>query len=228
MKLIYKTFALTALAASCSTAFALTDPAPIQLTVTGKIVPVSCDVTIADNGTFNYPDISGGELNKTTPYQMGQLDKNFTIHCASAAAKVGFNVSDNRSTSVAWPKIDGAGVTDANAFGLGDVGGKNIGAYALSMDTFVVEAETGQLLATNDRSSGVWSTNSGITKLDNTVATTYTLSKATDTDALPHPYQNFSGMLHVQASLNSRDELAGALDDNVALNGSATINLVYL
>ena len=225
MKLIYKTLALTALAASCSTAFAA-DPAPVQLTVTGKIVPVSCNVTIADNGTFNYPDISGGELNKTTPYQMGQLDKNFTIHCASAAAKVGFNVSDNRSTSVAWPKIDGAGVTDANAFGLGDVGGKNIGAYALSMDTFLVGGAAGTLLSTTDRTSGVWTANTGITALDNTVATTYNLAK--DTDTTPQPYQDYTGVLHVQASLNSRDELAGALDDTVALNGSATINLVYL
>ena len=227
MKLIYKTLAFTALAASCSTAFAA-DPAPVQLTVTGKIVPVSCNVTIADNGTFNYPDISGGELNKTTPYQMGQLDKNFTIRCDSAAAKVGFNVSDNSSTSVAWSTIDGAGVTGAKAFGLGTASGKNIGAYALSMDTFLVGGAAGTLLSTTDRTSGVWTANTGITALDNTVATTYTLSKTTETDTLPHPYQTFTGMLHVQASLNSRDELAGALDDNVALAGSATINLVYL
>ena len=227
MKLIYKTLAFTALAASCSTAFAA-DPAPVQLTVTGKIVPVSCNVTIADNGTFNYPDISGGELNKTTPYQMGQLDKNFTIRCDSAAAKVGFNVSDNSSTSVAWSTIDGAGVTGAKAFGLGTASGKNIGAYALSMDTFAVDGEGGQLLSTADPASGNWATNTAITGLDNTVATTYTLSKTTETDTLPHPYQTFTGMLHVQASINSRDELAGALDDNVALAGSATINLVYL
>jgi len=225
MKLIYKTLAFTALAASCSTAFAA-DPAPVQLTVTGKIVPVSCNVTIADNGTFNYPDISGGELNKTTPYQMGQLDKNFTIRCDSAAAKVGFNVSDNSSTSVAWSTIDGAGVTGAKAFGLGTASGKNIGAYALSMDTFLVGGAAGTLLSTTDRTSGVWTANTGITALDNTVATTYNLAK--DTDTTPQPYQDYTGVLHVQASLNSRDELAGALDDTVALNGSATINLVYL
>jgi type 1 fimbria pilin len=228
MKLIHKIFALTTLTVASSAAFAQTAPAPINLTVTGKIVPVSCNVTIDANGVFNYPDISAGILNQSAPYQMGALDKNFTINCPSAAAKVGFSVIDNQNTSAAWATLDVPGVTGAKAFGLGIAGGKNIGAYALTMDTFAVEGENGQLLSTNDPASGIWAVNTGVTGLENTVATTYNLAKATDTDAIPHPYQNYSGILHVQASINSKDELAGALDDNVALNGSATINLVYL
>jgi len=226
MKLIHKLFALTVLAASCSTAFAQAVPAPINLTVTGKIVPVSCNVTIDANGVFNYPDISAASLNQSTPYQMGALDKNFTINCPSAAAKIGFNVVDNQNSSAAWPTLDVPGVTGAKAFGLGVAGGKNIGAYALSMDTFAVDAATGALLSTNDPNSGIWTANTGVTGLDNTVATTYNLAKNTDTT--PQPYQNYTGMLHVQASINSKDALAGVLDDNVSLNGSATINLVYL
>jgi len=226
MKLASKMFALTALAASCSTAFALVDPAPVQLRVTAKMVPVSCDVTIDGNGVFNYPDISGGELNKTTPYWLGQLDKNFTINCPSAAAKVGFNVMDNQPTSAAWPKLDvdvlGAGT---KAFGLGTAGGKKIGAYALWMDTYAVDGDIGWLLSTADPASGIWSSNAGATGLDNTLATTYNLAKI---NTGPQPHQNYTGVLHVQAVINSRDQLEGALDNNVTLSGSATINLVYL
>jgi hypothetical protein len=226
MKLIHKMFALTALTVASSAAFAQTAPAPINLTVTGKIVPVSCNVTIDANGVFNYPDISAGSLNQSTPSPLGALDKNFTIHCPSAAAKVGFNVMDNQNTNAAWPTLDVPGVTGAKAFGLGVAGGKNIGAYALTMDTFAVDSATGALLSTNDPASGIWTANTGVTGLDNTVATTYNLAK--DTDTTPQPYQNYTGMLHVQASINSKDALAGALDDNVSLQGSATINLVYL
>src|SRR5471032_3181141 len=119
MKLIHKMFALTALTVASSATFAQTAPAPINLTVTGKIVPVSCNVTIDANGVFNYPDISAGSLNQSTPYQLGSLDKNFTISCPSAPAKVGFNVMDNQNTSVAWSTLDVPGVTGAKAFGSG-------------------------------------------------------------------------------------------------------------
>jgi type 1 fimbria pilin len=226
MKLIHKMFALTALTVACSAAFAQTVPAPINLTVTGKIVPVACNVAIDANGVFNYPDISAGSLNQSTPYPLGPLDKNFTINCPSAAAKVGFNVVDNQNASVAWTTLDVPGVAGAKAFGLGVAGGKNIGAYALTMDTFAVDAATGALLSTTDPVAGVWTANTGVTGLDNTVATTYNLAKAAD--KTPQPYQNYTGVLHVQAAINSKDQLAGALDDNVSLNGSATINLIYL
>ena len=148
----------------------------------------------------------------------------FTATVTSAAGTPAGTVNFTQGTTkLGSGTLNAAGVATYSTSSLA-VGSDSVAAAYAGNSDFAASTSTAVAVSVTAPSNPA--TNTAITGLDNTVATTYTLSKTTETDTLPHPYQTFTGMLHVQASINSRDELAGALDDNVALAGSATISTV--
>jgi hypothetical protein len=217
MMLISKAFVLTALAAACSTASAQS----ITVAVTGKIRPGACTPTLTSEGAFDYSNISSDTLRSGGVTQLQERTANFAVKC-SAPTKVGFRVIDNQPGTAAWVSLKAAGSDGHPAFGLGSVDGKNVGAYAMTMDSFQADGNPGTGLVSTNGSTWV---SSRITGMGNNPSTLYSIAAASE--AIPMAHTTFASILRVQASIDSAAKLP-PLTGDVLLNGQATISLIYL
>jgi len=217
MLLISKVFVLTAVAAACSAASAQS----VTVAVTGKIRPGACVPTLTSEGAFDYSNISSDTLRSGAITQLEERTAAFAVKC-SAPTKVGFRVIDNQPGTAAWVSLKAAGSDGHPAFGLGTAGGKNVGAYAMTMDSFQADGNPGTGLVSTNGSTWI---SSRVTGMGNSPSTLYSIAAASET--VPMPHTTFASVLRVQASIDNAANLP-SLTDDVLLNGQATISLVYL
>ena len=217
-----------ALAGLSTTSFADTNVA--SLTVTGSISPTACQITLSDNGTFDYGTISGGSLNQsdfTVPFPNTSKSIDLTITC-NPKSKVGIATFDTQKTTIvpgAIGKLIG-GQTDDWAYGLGTAGGKNIGVYYMFFDQtkFVADTVSVRTLISNDKGQ-TWADNgsTGITADGKWLAWG---PSGNGVAATPLAFSSLTGKISVNIALNKASELP--LTAPIPLNGSATLQLQYL
>lgn len=212
--------ALIALAALISGA-AVAGPTA-ELKVTGTIKPPACTPSFSGGGVVNYGVIPAASL---TTGQYKTLDKKqitFQVNC-DAPVKMGVTYTDNRAASRVSGIVAGVSANSAERFnfGLGTVAGKNVGGYALTLDTTATTADGNQI--DNIYSSNIangWAI--AATGLDN--ANSFSFAQKGQTQ--PLAIKSLNAVINVQAVLNKPENLP--LNQDVPLDGSATIEVKYL
>ncbi|UCP07239.1 DUF1120 domain-containing protein [Pseudomonas sp. MM213] len=185
-----------------------------DLTVTGLITPTACTPSLANGGVVDYGKRSAKDLNPTTHTQLGRETIQLTVNC-DASTQFALKTSDNRegSTSAGGSTTFGLGLINTN---------EKLGYYGLSVRNPVAD---NPVTALSSRNKGdTWSQirdGDGITSAD-WIAFGNRTGRAWTPDFL----QNVTVDIGVNAYIAPANSLT--LTDEVALDGSATLQIEYL
>lgn len=181
-----------------------------DLSVGGHIQPGACSLALGNGGTVDLGTILRKDLKEAEENGFAH-SINMKIHC-EAPTKVAFRVLDNRAETAAL----------ANMFGLGASGGKNVGAFSISFKEKIVGDDTELLVPLVDFSDkgSNWETGWGAIK-----ARPHLTSWAKLGQGLPQAFRS------IYTWLDFRIEIVPVnldLSQEIAIDGSATMELVYL
>ena len=212
--------------ALCASGLALNASAQsVDLKVTGTITPAACLPTIAGGGTVDFGKINASDLNQTSPTSFSE-HRGFQIAC-DAATKVAIKITDNRSDSRVVGIVPGAPAVPEVHFGLGKAGTTNIGSYVIGLPMLenTADGNPADILKSEDGGS-TWTAYgiSGNILAKNSTVGLY--SWASRGGVQPIALENLSTTLVVLAAVDRGSNLP--LGDEITLDGSATIELVYL
>lgn len=216
MKRLLNMLTLVAAASAAS----LSHAAPsVELKVTGVIRPAACTPILAADGVVDYGSISAGALRhgQTTALPARQIA--LTVSC-NAAAKIALTVIDNRASSRVAGITDSIQAGNAYNFGLGAVAGKKVGGYVLSFqDGATADGRSVTSIVSTDNGSN-WNAGSGYIQHQGQYFS------FTGNGTQPVAQKVLSTLITVNPVLNKAEELP--LDQDVPLDGSATIEVKYL
>lgn len=194
-----------------------------DLSVQGVIRPVACTASLSHAGVVDYGTIPATSLLAGTYTPLGKKSIPFAITC-EAAIKIALKASDNRSDTIVSGIVDL--VSDAWLYGLGTVSGQKVGSYLMYFPQEEATTENGPVnqIVSTDGNQTWFPTGSGVGTgmLGNDRA----FSWAAPQGVVPMPFKTIRGNVHVYAFLNKPEELP--LTQNVPLNGSATLEIIYL
>lgn len=221
-------------------AFAGDPPVDAMLTVTGKLSPGACNVSLDGGTSINYGNIAAQSLKAGDYYPLTEQKRTLRVACG-ALTNAYVSLSDNQAPSVLSDEkmmntlaVDGAKPEDGQLFGLGaEASGeegvlKKIGAYTIKMgpattqDWSGASAQQPQVMSSTDKAA--WDASSTAVYMAGGNARYYSTGGA-DGGTKPATAATFLFPLTVKAALNSRDQLP--IDKNIALNGSATFTVSY-
>lgn len=195
--------------------------------VKGTLTNSACSPEIGNGGVIDYGAIHLGELSATTNNVIGQKQVPVTITC-TAPTKVGFTILDNSSDSDAHLPVDintNKNVTlDHYTYGIGNTTeGVKIGDYGMWMTDITADGNTVDTIAHNDDWSdeNLWKQTS-IPRND--AFCTMAFAQTGTTTPLAITTANFNFV----TNLVIRDTTSLAITDDTALDGQATMTLVYL
>lgn len=206
--------AIPALACAGSTA---------ELRVTGRIVPEACVPSFVGGGVVDYGIVPSRTLSADAPSALSRKAVGLSVSCAMPTS-VAIRLLDNR------PPLPASGMVKTSArpssapddryFGLATEPGKPLAAYVLRFETANgVVAPSLQLSAGDDGSGAVWRARpDGMLHKD----TLYTW--AAEGGLAPARLQHMGATLSVQPMIDRRGD---ELTDDIPLDGSATLELVY-
>lgn len=221
MKLVSrKTLLAVMLTAASAGAFA-TDS--VDLKIIGTIAPTSCTPTLSGGGIVDFGNIPAASLSATNFTHLADKTTTLTVTC-DAPARVAIRTIDNRAgTAVAGAVAS----SDSNAFGLGTVNSKQVGAYELVTVPGVAHGDGVSVARITSNNLSSWTTHNNMNWAylvgNNTVA----LSWAPTGVTTPAAYTTITQDVIVRASLNKTGDLPD-LTQAVPLDGLATFSLVYL
>ncbi|MFB3305991.1 DUF1120 domain-containing protein [Pseudomonas sp. AMR01] len=218
--------AALALAANAALSSFGAQAASIEVRVAGTITPGSCTPTMAGGGTVDYGTIAANQLSQTGYTLLSEKEVGLSISC-DAPTKLAVRAVDNRHSSVVPGILSGLGVSftsDSLNYGLGTASNAKIGGFALLMKPGTFTADSVAVYTTSSMNNGTsWlmSLTGGVLNVTNSL-----MSWSTKAGGPPIAVTNLSGIISVQAALNKASELN--LTSDVSLDGSATLELVYL
>ncbi|CAN0643631.1 DUF1120 domain-containing protein [Burkholderia cepacia] len=190
-----------------------------DLSVNGQIrLDGACSLALGNGGTFDLGTISHKDLKEAEETYLGPpsgLWISLGIHC-QAPTKVALRMLDNRAgtstSSVAW------------AFGLGASGDKNVGWYSVWVDRINGDGEPGLHQVRKSPGSQAWEAPTVGWGWATRVSWLYSWAEQGQT--LPQAFQDISGELELFAHIAPAKDLD--LSQEIAIDGSATMELVYL
>ncbi|EKI0251250.1 DUF1120 domain-containing protein [Enterobacter asburiae] len=218
-----KVILATLVALASASAFA--EPTAV-LKVHGTLTNSACTAEMGNGGVIDYGYIRLGELSATSNNKLGQKQIPVTITC-SAATKVGFTISDNRGDSNAQLPVDIGGNLNQSVkyytYGVGNTTeGVKIGNYGMWMTDVAADGKTVDPIANNhDWASTSWK-KTGIPRSDAFQTIAFADTGTTTPLAITNATFNFNTNLII------RDTTTLAITDDTALDGQATMTLVYL
>ncbi|HBH7064988.1 hypothetical protein ABR39_21255 [Enterobacter genomosp. O] len=218
-----KVILATLVALASASAFA--EPTAV-LKVHGTLTNSACTAEMGNGGVIDYGYIRLGELSATSNNKLGQKQIPVTITC-SAATKVGFTISDNRGDSNAQLPVDIGGNLNQSVkyytYGVGNTTeGVKIGNYGMWMTDVAADGKTVDSIANNhDWASTSWK-KTGIPRSDAFQTIAFADTGTTTPLAITNATFNFNTNLII------RDTTTLAITDDTALDGQATMTLVYL
>ncbi|MFJ3462008.1 DUF1120 domain-containing protein [Achromobacter spanius] len=223
---------VAALAAVAIPAATTAQAQSIDVRVIGSITPAACSTTVSHGGVIDIKTIPAATLNVTSPTNLGgQMSLPFDITCAMPT-QVAVRVFDNRTDSLITGITSGTPGSngDASNFGLGAVGGQNIGGYTFNfVDTLVRLAEGGLLpayvISSGDGGQSWTSVGSGSSGAAQKGASNL-LSWSETRDGPPAAITMITGHISPNVTIAKAADLP--LKDEIPLDGSATVELVYL
>ena len=218
-----KVILATAIALCTTSAFA---GETAVLKVQGTLTNSSCSAELGQGGVIDYGNIRLGSLSADTNNTIGQKQIPVSITC-TAATKVGFTITDNRSDSNAQLPVDvktTPNVTDKYyTYGVGKTAGQvNIGNYSMWMTDVTANGNTVDPIVQNkDWTDSHWI--KGSVPRSDTFATTSFADTGTKT-----PIAITTATFNFVTNLVIRDTKTLAITDDTPLDGQATMTLVYL
>lgn len=191
-----------------------------ELTLRARFAPIACTPRLSNGGIVDYGTLLAKDLKVKSATALPTKTLQFSVNC-DGAARFALLMHDNRSGSA-------SGDIDDTAYGLGlDSSRNKIGRYYLGFDPADFSADSvPRLYRTDSPHSGTaWS--SASSQLIALAAHSY--MGFTDTSAStsgPMALQNLSGTVHINAYLAPAHSLD--LRDTVQINGSGTLEIIYL
>ncbi|MFJ3368253.1 DUF1120 domain-containing protein [Pseudomonas sp. NPDC086251] len=189
------------------------------LSVTGQILPPSCDIAVSGTGQFDFGEVM---LNPTGATNVNpRLSQTLSINCDNPSY-TGFTVTDNHASSVP------ASVSNAQRFGLGTDSANNpIGFYNILFQNIVADAGTGLIKSSVNTSAATWA-DASTAFIDAYALSlkTYAFDSATTPTTAPRAVTNASVGLDLGVQIQPRNTLD--TNSDIVLDGSATIELIYL
>lgn len=223
MKLVSKNTLLAALlaAASCG-AFAADS---VDLKVIGTIIPPSCTPTLSGGGIIDFGNIPAGSLSSTAFTVLPTKSTTLTVTC-DAAVKVAVGTTDNRASSVVAGTGAAMGLgSESYNYGLGAVGGKNVGSYVISTSGAGAATADGANVDDIQSVDGNVTWAAAGTGMQTPGVSTFSWAPAGTT--VPGAYATITQPLQIRAALNKKTDLPD-LSQQVPLDGLATFTLTYL
>lgn len=182
-----------------------------DLTVTGLITPAACKPNLSGGGIVDFGKISTQDLNKDVQTRLPDRTVQLTVNC-DAEIRFAIQPIDNRAgSSTAGP-----------AFGLGLINGtEKLGRYYLEIVNPVADIPSTVLYSANDGSS--WY------PLEDSAATTRYLIGFGNRDSGAwdlHPLKDVAVDIFLNTAIAPTKTLT--LTDDVLIDGSATLQIIYL
>ncbi|HEM8743179.1 TPA: DUF1120 domain-containing protein [Enterobacter sichuanensis] len=194
--------------------------------VEGTLTSSTCDVELGNGGIFDFGTLIIRDLSATTNNMLERKSLPVTITC-TAPTKVGFKMQDNRSDSnAALPNDIGENknvLYPYYGYGVGKTNeGVKIGNYGLWISQITADGKSVEGINKNDDWT-IWKwAYTPRSDAFNTIA----LSPYTNQTPTPMAFTTAS--FNLRASLVIRDTDSLAITDDTALDGQATMTLVYL
>ena len=218
-----KVILATAIALCTTSAFAAETAV---LKVKGVLTNSACSVELSQGNVFDYGTIHLGGLDADKNNVLGQKQLPVSITC-TAATKVGFTITDNRSDSNAQLPVDvntTSNVTENYyTYGVGKTtGGVNIGNYSMWMTDVVADGNTvDPIVQNNDWTDGHWVKGS-VPRSDTVTTTSFATTGTKEPLAITAATFNFVTNLVIQKTKTL------AITDDTPFEGQSTMTLVYL
>lgn len=218
-----KVLLATAVALASTSAFA---DSTAVMKVKGTLTNSACTAELGNGGVLDYGYIRLGELSANSSNKLGQKQIPVSINC-TAATKLGFTVTDNRSDTNPQIPVDIAGNLNQTAkyytYGVGKTAdGVKIGNYGMWMTDITADGKTVDSIANNhDWPSTSWN-KTGIPRSDAFQTIAFATTGTTTPIAITNATFNFNTNLVIW------DTTTLAVTDDTALDGQNTLTLVYL
>lgn len=205
---------LTALSSLLLSAAALaSDSAEIK--VTGEITTATCEVTMANNGVFDFGKISQSMVAEESNSVIGMKDQGGVHVKCSAPTALTFTVTDNRLGTASF---NNAG----RSFGLGNVNGTGkLGFYYLNLHTPTVDGVASKLLQSSGESI---QTMEKISFMEQGKRFGWAPASGTNELAIG---KDFAFSMSAQAHLAGKSSMNGTLGEDTNLDGSATMEFGF-
>lgn len=206
----------------------------VVLKVVGSIAPAACTPTFIGGATIDFGSISPGTLSRTNFTYIGTKASSLSIAC-DAPARVGIKVVDDRAhtapvgTGAFLGAVEGAGgSTEASVLGLGAVGGKNIGAYAISVQSTAGQGDGSPLTFIVSKDKGItWEKSDNGILFPNDTSVIGSWSDNLASPMVPSAHTVFIQPFDVYLAVNKTDDMP-PLSSEVLLDGQATFTLEYI
>ncbi len=198
-----------------------------ELKVKGVIKPAACTASLAGAGIVDYGNIPASQLNATNPTVLSEKTLSFSLNC-DAATQIAIRLTDNRSSSVVTGIVKNISsrLTDTGAFGLGKFDGKNLGIYSVKLDNVRGDSKRASLIFYKQKNTDNWSVASNGAAVGSGSYFAGDMKSWGWLSNTPAAYKTITGDLSVQAVLDKSSNLPTG--NNIPLDGSATLEVVYL
>lgn len=178
----------------------------VDLTVKGIITPNACTPTLSSGGIVDHGKMSAKDLNPTGYTRLPTYTLQLEVNCDAPIA-FGLKTVDNRR-----------GSASTSGFGLGFINdSQKLGVFTVTMRTPVADGDTVQPIASYDNGT-TW-------EPQNWMEDFGLYSVSTD-GVLPRPTEDLTMGLEVATLIARTDGMD--LSDEVNIDGSATIEMMYL
>ncbi|AZF07995.1 DUF1120 domain-containing protein [Pseudomonas sp. R5-89-07] len=216
-KIVGLTLGLACLAANIG-AYAATSA---ELIVRGVIKPAACNLSMTAGGIIDYGDIPSGQLSQTAFNALTEKTTPISIRCGNTSAKFGLKFFDLQADSTVPNILNalGSGYTDAHNYGLGTVGTRKTGGFAIALKD--LRSSTTALSPIMRISNGAWQNSDGkVAKSPNQY------SWRSGASVTPVSITQLTGTIAVRAVINKGLDLD--LSRDIILDGRATLELSYI
>lgn len=205
-------YALAIVLATCASGVCAASS--VNLSVRGTITPSACTPLLGQDGQIDYGKIAARDLNPATFTRLPDTNLSVSVNC-EAATLFAVKLTDNRAGSSASAPL---------GFGLGLINGnEKIGVFNVVLHTPLADnAPITQLQSLNDGQS--WMVVSDGVALP--ALRLGAFGNASSGTWAPIPIQDLRVQMRVSTSIAPAQGLT--LDREVPLDGSATLDLIYL
>jgi hypothetical protein len=236
MHITTKTAAMVLSTMVLASAPAFAESVTATLTVTGKLSPGACNVSLVGGSSIDYGDIASANLSSSEYTALREQSRNLSVACGSLTNAY-VSVTDNHAASaLADAKMKQAlgsdTLADTQVFGLGTTGegdtAAKIGAYTIKLGRATTTDLAGgsrqqeAVLSSVDKATWVASSNPVYMTADG--AQLYSAGGAA-AGSKPEKGKTFLFPIIVKAALNNTSAMP--VSSNVALDGSATFTVSY-
>lgn len=186
-----------------------------EVNLSATLIPVACTPVLSGGGRIDYRQQSVSAFNRTAATTLPVKRVTLNVDC-DAMALFALGVVDNRS---------GTARSEGGAqFGLGLSGGKRVGQYTLTLTETRVDDWGAANTLTSSRGGTFWSKSPDHAQLSTPALVGF--ARTAGAVAGPDELQHLSTIIEVAPTIAPLNDLD--VSEQVELNGSTTIEIVYL